>query len=236
MAAFHINGHSSKNSDRTGVIQNLLSQPFGRVALLLISVGLLCYSVWRILQSFLDLSNKGNKAKGIGQRFTYFFSGLTYLSIAFFAAKAFFEQRAESDGDSYSDLSQKLLGAPGGAWLLIIASLILAGIGIYQIWYGIKEKHRKHIDLQSLDSRAAATLLRAGKVGYISRGIVWLIIAFLFVKAASHRNPSEAGDTGEALSFIQHGPFGSYILVMIALGLICYGVTNFLRAFFERIA
>jgi hypothetical protein len=233
MGAFHIDGHSAKDSDRTGVMQNLLGQPFGKVALLLIALGLLCYSIWRFLESFLDLSNKGKDAKGLGQRFTYFFSGLTYLSISFLAAKTFLEK--QSDGkDSYSNLSKKLMNLPGGEWLLIIAALILASIGIYQIWYGVKEKHRKHIDLQSLSYKASSTLLRAGKVGYISRGIVWLIIAFLFFKAASHRNPSEAGDTGKAFNFIQQGPFGVYVLALIALGLICYGVTNFLRAFFQR--
>ncbi|WP_207423139.1 DUF1206 domain-containing protein [Desertivirga brevis] len=234
MAAFEVNGHSARTSDRTGVMQNLLSQPFGNIVLLLIAAGLLCYSIWRFLESLLDLSGKGSNATGIGQRLTYFFSGLTYLSVSFFAAKTFWRNRAEREGDSYSDLSKKLLESPGGTWLLIIAALILAGIGLYQIYYGIKEKHRKHIDLQSLNFNTASILIRAGKVGYISRGLVWLVIAFLFFKASSHRNPEEAGDTGKAFSFIQHGPLGTYMLAAIALGLICYGVTNFLRAFFQR--
>ena len=234
MSAFHINGHSAKDSDKTGIIQNLLNQPFGKTALLLISVGLLCYSVWRFLQSILDTSHKGKNASGMGKRLSYFFSGAAYLSISFLASKAFFKNRSEGGGNSYSNLSQKLLDSPGGTWLLITAALILAGIGLYQIWYGFKEKHRKHIDIQSLDERTSAYLLRAGKIGYISRGIVWLIIAFLFFKAASHQNPSEAGDTGTAFSFIQHGPYGTYLLALLAIGLVCYGATNFMRAFFEK--
>ena len=204
MSAFHIDGHSAKDSDKTGIIQNLLAQPFGRIVLLLISVGLLCYSIWRFLQSTLDTSHKGKDARGMGKRF------------------------------SYSSLSQKLIDSPGGEWLLTIVALVLVGIGLYQVWYGLKEKHRKHIDLQSLDERVSGYLLRAGKVGYISRGIVWLIIAFLFFRAASHHNPSEAGDTGTAFNFIQHGPYGAYLLALLAIGLVCYGATNFMRAFFER--
>ncbi len=234
MSAFHIDGHSAKDSDKTGIIQNLLAQPFGRIVLLLISVGLLCYSIWRFLQSTLDTSHKGKDARGMGKRFSYFFSGAAYLSISFLAAKAFFKNKSDDGGNSYSSLSQKLIDSPGGEWLLTIVALVLVGIGLYQVWYGLKEKHRKHIDLQSLDERVSGYLLRAGKVGYISRGIVWLIIAFLFFRAASHHNPSEAGDTGTAFNFIQHGPYGAYLLALLAIGLVCYGATNFMRAFFER--
>ncbi len=46
-------------------------------------------------------------------------------------------------------------------------------------------------------------LLAAGKLGYVARSIVWLLIAWLFVKAALHTNSAEAGDTGKPFAFLQ---------------------------------
>jgi len=234
MSAFHINGQAAAKSDKTGVIQYLLELSGGKIILLFISVGLLAYSGWRFVQTFLDTEHKGRKPKGIGKRFSYFFSGVTYLSVCYLILKAIIAGSSNSGGSSNLQL-QRLMEHPLGILVIVGIGLTFAGIGIYQVWYGSSEKYRKHVNVQELNQKASLSLLRAGKVGYISRGIVWLIIAFLFLKAACHNNASEAGDTGSAFSFIQDGPFGTYLLATLAIGLVCYGVMNFIRAAFENV-
>jgi hypothetical protein len=49
-----------------------------------------------------------------------------------------------------------------------------------------------------------------------------------------HHDSAEAGDTSSAFSFVRNGPFGTYMLAGLALGLICYAVLNFIRAGFEK--
>jgi hypothetical protein len=67
----------------------------------------------------------------------------------------------------------------------------------------------------------------------VARGLVWLIIAFLLLKAALHADSAEAGDSGKAFLFIENTHYGSYLLGMIGIGLIAYGVFNFIRARYE---
>ncbi|WP_256010654.1 DUF1206 domain-containing protein [Desertivirga xinjiangensis] len=234
MSAFQINGQAAGKSDKAGSIQFLLEMSGGKIVLLFISIGLLAYSVWRFLQTFLDTEHKGSRPKGIAKRFGYFFSGLTYLSICFLTVKAIIEGSSDSGGSSNSQI-QSLMKHPLGMWVMVVIGLIFTGIGVYQIWYGSSEKYRNHVDVQKLSQKASFSLLRAGKAGYISRGIVWLIVSFLFLKAAYQHNASEAGGTGSAFSFVQEGPFGTYLLAALALGLICYGVMNFIRAAFENL-
>lgn len=232
MSAFHIDGQSASKSDKAGAIQYLLEMSGGKIILFLIAIGLLAYSGWRFIQTFLDTEHKGSEPKGIGKRISYFFSGLAYLSVCYLIIKALINGSSGSGGTKSHQL-QSLIQHPAGIWIMFAIGLLFAGIGVYQIWYGSSEKYRKHVDIQKLNEKASLSLLRAGKVGYISRGIVWLIIAFLFLKAAFHHNAAEAGDTGMAFSFVQNGPFGTYLLAVLALGLICYGVMNFIRAGFE---
>lgn len=234
MSAFQIGGQSTQKSDRSGAFQFILDQPAGKIILALIAFGLLSYSIWRFIQTFLDTEKKGNKGSGLAKRSTYFFSGLTYLSIFYISLRVLFKNGNQSGGSSKQLLAENLLQQPFGQLLLGIAAAIIAGIGVYQIWYGNSEKYRKHVNLQELDKKASSSLLRAGKIGYISRGIVWLVIAFLFLKAALNNKASEAGDTSSAFSFIQQNSYGTYLLAALGLGLICYGVMNFIRAAFEK--
>ncbi len=234
MSAFKIDGQRSQQSDRTGAFKFILDQPAGKIILSIIAIGLLSYSIWRFLQSFLDTEKKGNKAGGLAKRFSYFFSGLTYLSIFYFSVRFLSKNGSQAGGGSKQDVAANVLQQPSGQFLLGIVAAIMAANGIYQIWYGNSEKYRKHVNLQELDKKASGSLLRAGKIGYISRGVVWLVIAFLFSKAALHNRAAEAGDTGSAFSFIQQSSYGTYLLAALGLGLICYGVMNFIRAAFEK--
>ncbi|HEY0057419.1 MAG TPA: DUF1206 domain-containing protein [Pedobacter sp.] len=233
MSAFHLGGQTSDKTDKNGVFEFITDQPAGKIILAVLTLGLLCYSIWRFLQAFLDTDSKGSDAKGIAKRFTYFFSGLTYLFFFYLSLRFLLDNR-KAGGDSKQDMVQQVLQQPAGQWLLGIVAAILAAIGVYQIWYGNSEKFRKHVNLQELDENASVSLMRAGKIGYISRGIVWLVIAFLFSKAAINSRASQAGDTSSAFAFIQQTTYGSYLLAALGLGLICYGVMNFVRSAFEK--
>lgn len=126
------------------------------------------------------------------------------------------------------------MSTPFGPVLVGACALLLAIIGGYQVYYGLSEKYRKHVQKLSLQSNHSSLLLLSGKAGYISRGVVWLVIAFLFLRAAIFTSSSEAGNTGKAFQFIETSPFGSPLLAVLGIGLSAYGVFNFVRARYER--
>lgn len=231
MAAFNINGQSANKADTAGVFDFINKQTGGQVMLGIIALGLLSYSVWRGIQTFGDTEHKGNDTKGLASRARYLVSGLVYGSIAIYAVNILFSN-ASSSGDDKQNIAKELLSKPFGQWLVGIAAAILLGVGIYQIYYGLSEKYRKHANRVGRSSNKKL-LLMAGKVGYVARGIVWLLIAWLFLKAAIHSNSSEAGDTSKAFSFLNNVSYGSYLLGAVGIGLICYGTFNFIRAKYE---
>lgn len=230
MAAFELGGKSNGQSSQTGVLQTVKELPAGTVLLLLLALGLFCYSIWRGIQTFY---NYGQKEKPLIKRLRYFFSGVTYLALAYAAARAVFENNLSSS-DRNQKLAAELMDKPFGQVLVGVAALVLVSVGIYQIVYGLSEKYKKHVQEISLQSKHAATLLRSGKIGYVSRGIVWLAIAYLFTRAAIEANAAEAGNTGKAFSVIEASPFGSYLLGILGIGLIAYGIFNFIRARYEH--
>lgn len=110
------------------------------------------------------------------ERLLYIVSGLVYLHFAFTAI------RVEMGKQTSEDQNQHLAGGCG-----CVPSLV---------WP--LRKIQKHVQGLLLQANNAKLLLRAGKVGYISRGVVWLLVAYLFLRAAFHAAASEAGNTGKA--------------------------------------
>lgn len=231
MASFGINSKSSKDTTKAGVFDFIYDQPAGTFLLWGVTVGLVCYVIWRFIQAFNDSENKGKDAKGVAIRARYLFSGLVYGSLAFQAAKMVLFHKKDSGGGN-QEMTQELLSKPMGQWLVGIVAVVLLVVGVYQIWYGFSEKFRSHVN-KAVPAKSKPILLSAGKIGYISRGVVWVLLAYIFLQAALSSDASEAGDTSKAFSMLNDSSYGSYLLALIGLGLICYGIFNFIRARYE---
>lgn len=232
MAAFNLNGKSADEADKAGVFSFVLEQTGGQIMLGIIAFGLLCYSTWRGIQSFSDRENKGTSTKGLAVRARYLFSGLVYASVALLATKLLFTGNKNS-GDGNQGMAADLLSKPFGQWLVGIAAIIFIAVGIYQLFYGLSEKYKKHVD-KSVDSKYMKKLLLAGKIGYVARGIVWLIIGWLFIKAALYSNSSHAGNSSKAFQFLSEASYGTYLLAALGAGLFCYGIFSFIRVKYEK--
>lgn len=231
MAAFEIGGHSNQEATTTGTLNFVQDAPGGTVLLVLLTAGLFCYVIWRMVETF---TNTKGKEKSWQRRFRYFTSGLAYLALAYTAFQMILHQSNGSNGDKNQKLAAQAMHESMGPWLVGMAALALIGIGIYQIHYGLSGKYKKHLQDLQLHSQATAILARTGKVGYVARGIVWLIVAYLLLRAALDANAAEAGDTGKAFQFLEASPWGSYLLGALGVGLVAFGVFNFLRARYER--
>ncbi len=235
MAAFEL-GSGDDKGGKSQALQWIEEQPFGQVLLGLTALGLLCYSIWRLIQAFLDTEDKGSDMKGLAVRGRYLFSGLVYCASAFYAAKLLFGNGSdEGSGDTRETIVQKLLEQPFGQWLVGVVAAGVMAVGVYQIYYALSEKHRKKIQESKLDNRVRETLLASGKVGYIARGIVWLLIGYLFLQAALQADSDEAGGSNSAFSFLEQ-QWGSWVLAVVALGLLCYGIFTFLRARYQPVS
>ncbi|HZH63539.1 MAG TPA: DUF1206 domain-containing protein [Flavisolibacter sp.] len=231
MAAFELGGKQNKEASQSGALQLVKELPAGEVLLFLLATGLLCYAGWRVMEAFYKTDGEEKKWP---KRLRYLFSGLTYLAFAITALKLALENKTSS-GDQKQDFAGELLSKPFGQILAGIAALVLVVVGGYQIYYGLSEKYKKHVQKLSLHSTHASLLLRSGKTGYISRGVVWLVVAFLFGRAAVYSAASEAGDTSKAFEFVEGSPFGSYLLAALSLGLMTYGFFNFIRARYDHL-
>ncbi len=232
MAAFHIGGQQNADADKAGVLQFLNDSFAGEWLIPILAVGLLCYSLWRFIGAAKFAKGENKKWKEIAR---YILSGIVYLSVAISAFRIGANQSRREE-DSQQEFASELLSKPFGEWLLGIAALIIAAIGVYQIYYALSEKYKRHVQKMSLHTKASSLMLTAGKTGYLARGGVWLIIAFLMLQAAFAASSAKAGDTGKAFDAIEGSPIGPFLPAALGVGLIAYGLFNFVRARYEKLA
>ncbi|MBF9255548.1 DUF1206 domain-containing protein [Pontibacter sp. 172403-2] len=237
MAAFELGGKSTQDAGKKGVFQFILQQPFGKVLLAIVALGLFCYCIWRLIEAIKDTERKGNDAKGIAVRLRYAFSGLVYGALAFYAAKLVLGSGSSGGGGggSRETMARELLHQPFGQWLVGIVAVGTALAGLYQIYLGLSDKYKEKVQKSGLAHDKEAMMIRAGKIGYVARGIVWIVIGYLFLKAALQANANQAGGSDSAFQWLENSSYGSYILGAVALGLICYGIFMFMRAKYQAI-
>lgn len=235
MAAFEIEGKSTESTERSNIFRTIQELPAGNVLLGITAIGLLSYSIWRFIAAIKGTETKDSGAKAIGKRIRYAFSGLVYGGFAFLAARMVLGNSGGSGGDSRETLVAKLLQQPFGQWLvgILAAGTIIAGL--YQIYYGYSEKYKKKVQSGGMKHEVEHQMIRAGKIGYMARGIVWVVIGYLFLQAALKSSSSQAGGSSEAFQLIENTSYGSFILGAVAIGLVFYGVFMFMRAKYQPI-
>jgi hypothetical protein len=64
-------GNGGKTTDQRGALQIIYEQPFGKLLLALVVIGLLGFAIWCFLQAWFDTEGKGSDIKGIIGRLGY---------------------------------------------------------------------------------------------------------------------------------------------------------------------
>lgn len=217
-----------QTADKKQAVQTLQDLPGGPVLLGFIAFGLLGYIIWRLVQAVRDTESKGSGAKGIGRRIGYAASGLLYASLAWFAAQLAWSGHADGSSNGQQTLTAKILGWPGGDWIIILVGVAIIGGGIYQIVKAYSGSFHKDVNASDLPAAQQNIVYRTGQIGYTARGVVMAIIGYFFVQAGRQSRASATGSTDEAFDLL--ATMGPAVLGIVALGLMAYGLYMLVQA------
>jgi hypothetical protein len=224
-------GFGGSKASKSEIFKMIYEQPFGLILISIIAFGLFGYALLRFFQCFRDTEHKGKNAKGLASRIGYGISGGIYFGLGLYATKLAITGSGGS-GESRQFMVSKVLGISGGEWIIGIIGLIIIGSGVHQIYRGISGKFMKKIELMRMDFSDA--MKKAGIIGYISRGVMLLVIGYLLWHAGITSNPNDAKGTDGAFAFLEN-TFGSVLMMTIAIGLVGYGIFMFVKAKYQRI-
>ncbi len=231
-AAFTSGG---KTTNSQGALAAIVHQPFGQFLLGIVAVGLAGYALWRFVEAGLDAENKGADAKGIATRVGYLLSGGAYAVLAYTAYQLITGAPSSKGNTGTQDWTARLLAIPMGQELVGLIGLVVIGLGIAQIVRGYKSNFSKRLALNEIPGAYRNWAVTSGRLGYIARGIVFVIIGGFIVEAAMHSNPKQAKGLGSALDLLANQPYGPLLLGIVAAGLVAYGIFMFVEARYRRL-
>ncbi|MEP6296115.1 MAG: DUF1206 domain-containing protein, partial [Ilumatobacter sp.] len=177
-----------------GSIGRVSEAPLGRAVLVVLTVGLVLYSVWRILSVAVI---HGNELSDWAERIGYSFSAVFYLLLAWTAGKAVLTGVQPEKSNSVESLSKSLLEMTAGRWLLGAVGLGTIAVGLYFIVHkGIQRSFADDLDGVSATPRnngpKRRALLISGMIGWIGRGIVTGLVGYFVVRSAVRFDPDDA--------------------------------------------
>ncbi|MBD0301060.1 MAG: DUF1206 domain-containing protein, partial [Tolypothrix sp. T3-bin4] len=160
-AAFSMGG---RTTDTSGALSEIVNQPFGKFLLFLVTIGIIGYALWRIVQTILDPEHQGQKmdAKRIAQRIGYALSALAYAGLALTAVKLIMGSGG-GNSDTTEDLTAQILAQPFGQWLVGLAGAIVIGVGFSYLYVAYKAKFRLHFKLDEMSQNVLSWATRLGR-------------------------------------------------------------------------
>lgn len=228
-------GAGGKTTDQKGALETIAQQPFGKVLLVLVAVGLAGYACWRFVRAALGHDRDG-KADSGGERVAAAASGVAYAGLCAIAVSILL---GSSQGGSGSGGSQKaaggVLGWPAGQWLVGLAGGVLIGVGLFQGYRGIKQDFLKDSKTEEMSASVRRWVTRIGVVGHLARMVVFCLIGVFLIKAAIEYNPSAAVGLDGALRKVAAQTYGSILLGVVAAGLVAFALYSLSDARYRRI-
>lgn len=224
-------GTGGRTTDTSGALQEIVVQPFGKLLLSLVTLGIIGYVVWRFAQALLDPEQTGqsNSAKRIVQRIGYLISAIAYSGLALTAIRLILGSGG-TNGEATQDWTKLVLAQPLGQWLVGLAGAIVLGVGVSYFYQAYSAKFQRHFKLNQMSSTERKWAKRLGRFGIAARGVVFCIIGLFVIIAALQSDATQVKGLGEALAVLAQQPYGSWILGTVALGLIAYSIYSLIEA------
>jgi hypothetical protein len=139
------------------------------------------------------------------------------------------------DDRNPSDWTAMVMRQPFGKWMVAAGGVGIAAYGVLRVFHAWKGHLKKHLVLDRYAARARESIIWMGRIGQAARGVVFLVIGGYLVVAAWQTDPEQAKGLGEALGAIERAPYGPLLLTAVAVGLIAYGLFQFVEARYRRI-
>ena len=227
-----LGGGGGGTADQNGAFRALAQQPFGRLLLWVLAVGFVATALWRLEQAVWGYTYEPDRTRMVGRKASSAAEAAVFLVLAVLAGTT--AAGGGGGGGGQQKATAGVLGLPGGQFLVGAAGVIVVAMGGRKVYQGWKKKFLDDMSLPS-DVRARQVAERTGQVGFIAKGASVALIGALVVVAAVRFRPDEASGLDAALKALATQPFGPYLLSLVALGLVAYGVFCVFDARYHRV-
>ncbi len=209
-----------EQADQQGALAQLAGNGLGQALLWVVLAGFVLLALWQATEA-VAWGEASDRAKAAAKAVTYGVLAATTVSVL--------AGRGSSGGGSQG-ATAGLLGSGAGRVLVGAVGLGVIGVAGYHVAKGWRERF-----LEDLAGSPPQWVVRAGRAGYVGKGVALAVVGALLLAAAVQADPEKAQGLDAALHALAGLPFGAVLLTLVALGFAAYGVYAFGRARYARV-
>jgi hypothetical protein len=224
-------GQSSEPANQKGALAEVARQSFGSVLLWVLGFGFAAYAVWRLSEVAFGTASEGRKA---GPRLQSLVRAVVYAALAATTFAFLAGRSGQGQAQQQETVTAKVMKHAYGRWLVALAGVVVVAVGLGMVVEGVRRRFERQLRLHEMSARTRAVVVRLGIVGTVSRGIVFTIAGALVVQAAATFDAAKSSGLDGALRTLADRPYGPWLLGVLALGLIVFGLYGFAAARWAR--
>jgi len=212
-------------ADEQRIMHRMTELPLGMAVIAGLGLGMLAYILWLISEVVFDPYRFGNRLRGVSERIGVALSALAYGNIAWAAVNVLLGSGAHGE-QKRQRLAGQVMDWPAGRWLVGVAGLAVAIVGLLQVKYVFDGRHWQQIERSRLSRSARVTVDVLAWAGYCARCAILLVLGWFLLHAAWSFDPQDVGDTDSAFDFLGlgGGVLGRVVFSAVAFGTIGYGL------------
>ena len=230
--ALAAHGRTGAPASSAGAVQ--AADVWGRVPLVLLVAGLGAYALTQLIEAVFRPAHATGTMGRWRQRAVSSWGCLLYaafcLSTARLAVQAQPAQTAQSEQRQDTGVTAELLRSGWGRAVLILAGVLAVVAGVETGRRSVRLDFRERFTAAHMP-RALAILTRPlGAVGCVARAVVIVLVGVFLLKAAVLSSAKQAKGLDAVFRSVASSAYGSWLLAVLASGLLCYGLYYLLEA------
>jgi uncharacterized protein DUF1206 len=224
-------GDSSREADQQGALHLLAGKFYGLVSLWLLGIGFAAYALWRLSEAAFGVTGE---PPGVGPRLKSLARAVIYAGLSYLTFTVIFGTDRSQAGRQQDITATAMQNTPGRV-LVGVVGLIIAACGLALVVEGARKKFTKYLRMARMSARMRCVVKLLGMMGTIARGLVFALAGLLVIDAAVTRKASESGGIDKALLTLRDQPFGEFLVMLAALGLLVFGAYGLCEARWRKV-
>lgn len=221
-------GHGSGTATGEGALAQLASGVAGKATLLALGAGFAALALWQVVAGLVGYRDR----QGWRRHLMRLGAASRVVAYGYFAVASVGLAVSGRSGQSQSpdSTTAKVMGAPGGVYLVWGVGLVAAGIGVGLVVFGVRKGFLGQLDAEARTTERRVPIVVLGQVGYVAKGLAFVVVGALLCWAAQSRDPHRSGGLDQALHELLGRTLGGPALVVVGVGIGCYGLYLFARS------
>ncbi len=223
-------------ADQGGALGQIASRSYGTAVLWLLVVGFAGLALWRFSEAAFgavgpDGSEASERIKSLVRGVIYTFFFFTTLRFVLGSASS---SSANSNRQSETTTA-RVMEYTGGRVLVGVVGAVIIAVGAVLARESWRREFLQRMNLAGTGAGTRSLVERLGVVGGVARGVVFVLVGIFLVIAAVRYEPSRAEGLDGTLRAFAQTPLGPILLILVAGGLIAFGIFSMCEARWRRV-